>query len=154
MPAFEDDDKTVESKVSLKAPKTKSIFDGAPKKPSREEFEKKASEANDRLNSYPERSAELVPLFIKLVNNKTLLQNKTIVDTDIERDIITKLTELALEINDDQLERNGAGAIGLNVLLMKCMLIQRDKINTLEYAVEQLKIEINTLKTPKPLDTK
>jgi len=159
MPFDDPTDKSEASpKVSLKTPQTKSMFDGVNKKPAREEVEKQAHEINERLNSYPERSAELIPLFIKLLNSKTLVQNRSALDDEIETDIIKKLMQLGLDMNNDEYQEDmGSGSIGLTVLLMKCLLIQRNKINELEYAFTQLKSEIKSTQQQKPisaLDTK
>lgn len=133
---------------------TPSMFDGTPKKPTKEEFERHAAEVNDRLNSYPERSAELIPLFMKMLNDKTLPENRSILTNNIETEIIGKLMQLGLDMDADELQQNGAGSIGLTVLLMKSFLMQRDKINALEYSLLQIKNELKTLKNIAPLDNK
>lgn len=145
MSAFDDKDK-IAPKINLQPSINKSIFDNIPKKPSKVDFERKAHEVNDRLNSYADRSAELIPLFVKLLDNKELSENKSVMVGDIEKEIIGKLMQLGIDMNEDEYEKEGSGSIGLNVLLMRCLLIQRDKINELDYGMAQLKSEIKSLK--------
>lgn len=151
---------TLRQQQTPEAPKTPSMFDGngningnAPK-PNKEAFEQRASQANDRLNSYIERSAELIPLFLKMLNDKTLPENRSILTNDLEKEIIGNMMQLGLDMDADIAEKDGAGSIGLCVLLMKCLLLQRDKMNTIEYNLLQVKNELQTLKISQPIDNK
>lgn len=147
------DDAEVKPKVSVKQQGAKSMFDNTPKKPSKQEFEKKAEEVNKQLNSYPERASETVPLFLKLLEDKTLPDNKNVFANDLEREIITKLVDLALDMNADEFTRDGEGSVNMIAFLFRCFLIQRDKINSLDYTIKQLKDEIKKLSNT-PIDKK
>lgn len=146
MPFEDKDPKDLRAKQSgLKISNEKSILNTIPRKPSKEEFEKKAAAVNEQLNSYTDRAAELSIQFKKVLEDKTLLQNKTILSTDLEREVIGKLTQLGIDMNTDENEKEGMGGIGLIALLFRSILIQRDKINSLEYANKQLEVRMQEI---------
>lgn len=143
----DDDDGEIVSKknVGLKLSNKKSMLDTIPKKPSKEEFSKKAAEVNDTLNTYNTRAADLALKFKKVLEDKTLAQNKTIFSTDSERELLSNLVQLAIDMNTDEHELEGMGAVGLITLLLRSVLIQRDKINMLEYNQNLLEKRIKDL---------
>lgn len=147
------DDAEIKPKVSVKQQGAKSMFDNAPKKISKQESEKRASEVNDQLNSYTVRAAEVVPQFIKLLDDKTLPANKNVFANDLEKEVITKMVELARDMNVDEYEESESGSVNLIAFLLRCLLIQRDKINGLDYTITQLKSDLKTLLN-KPVDNK
>lgn len=147
MPFDDDDDQDNKPRVGLKAPKNKSIFDGIPKKPSKEEADKKASEANDKLNSYRTRAMELAITYKKLLDDKTLVQNKTLINSEIESEVLSSLAQLAIDMNTDENETEGMGSVGLTSLLLRCMLIQRDKINQSDYELHTLNSKVKNLES-------
>lgn len=133
MPFDDDEDlDPVKPKTSVKS-QGKSIFDNMPKKPSVEVFEKEAIEANKKLEGYQERAKELASQFKKIMDDKTLSQNKNVFSSEIEKEIISKMINLAVEINSDENEIEGMGSVGWIALLLRYLLLQRDKINQLEY---------------------
>jgi hypothetical protein len=123
----------------------KSIFDGKIKPPSQEDFEEMVQKKQDRKNGYKQKAADLAIKFRKTMEDKTLPENKNSFMKDIERDLLTDMINLAIEINSDQSETEGMGSLSWITLLMKTILAQRDKINILEYNVENLNKKINTL---------
>ncbi len=121
----------------------KSIFESLPKKPSSEEFEKKVKEMQDRSSGYKKRAAELAVSFKKLLEDKTLAQNKNIFASEFERELLSKMINLAIEINNDPNEQEGMGSLGWITLLFKTVLSQRDRINNLEYTISQLEKKLD-----------
>lgn len=137
---FDDDDSVSESKIKIKKVSSqKSIFDGIPKKSSYEEFSKKVDSVQEKNNSHKIKAAELSSQFYKVLNDKTLRENKTIFSKSIEKDLLLELINLSIEINNDQFEKEGMGSLTLITLLFNSLLLQRDKINNLEFELSKLK---------------
>lgn len=147
MPFDDEDQKPSPSKprVGLKLNNANSMFAKDEKKPSKVESEKSAREAVNRSQQYKERAAELVNQFVKILNDKTLENNKNIFSKDLEGEVINKFIQLAIDINLDEDEDDGMGSVGLINLLLKCLLMQRDKINNLDFVINQLKNKVDIL---------
>lgn len=146
----EDEEKKVSSpKVGLKLNNKNSILGEVAKKPSKEEFVKKAAEVNEQLNVYQQRAADLAIKFKKVLEDKTLPVNKNIFSMDAERDLLSDLVKLGIDMNLDENEVEGMGSMGLIMLLFRSLLIQRDKINNLEYTLLGLENKIKALDNKK-----
>lgn len=159
MPFDEESESTKlqKSKLGLRnVSSQKSIFENVPKKPSQEDFEKKVKDVQENNNSYKQRAAELAIQFKKIVEDKTLPQNKNVFAQELEREVLSKMIQLAVEINNDPNEQEGMGSLGWITLLFKINLMQRDKINNIEYKISLLerKIENLSLKETQSLDKK
>ncbi len=130
---FEDtSDKSVKSKVELKT-QGKSMFDEKPKQHSKEDAQQKAAVVNERQVSYNTRAMEITSAFMKLVEDTTIAQNKSVFSQDIEKEVIGKFQQLILDIEDDEQQPPGMGAVGAVSFLMRVILLQREKINQLSY---------------------
>ena len=126
-------------KVGLKnVSSQKSIFENKPKKPTPQEFEEKVRQIQDKDLSYKQRAAELALLFNKTMDDKTLKQNKNIFALDFERDLLSRMVKLAIEINNDGAEMADMGSMGWITVLLKTCFNQRDRINHLEYTLSQI----------------
>ena len=122
-------------KVELKISNKGSMVDALPKKPSKEAFEQKATEVNDTLNSYGIRASDLALRFKRVLDDKTLTQNKNPFQQAAESELLNGLVQLSIDMNTDQAEIEWMGSVGLSALLLKTAIIQRDKINELEYKI-------------------
>lgn len=144
---FEDD--IQDEDVVVKNNKTSSINAASvkSKKTLKEEFEKKANEANDKMNDYNDRAAQLTSSFKKVLEDKTLLQNKNVFSLDLEKEVISNLAKLAIDMNTDENEIEGIGSVGIITLLLRACLIQRDRINTIEYNQSLLNNKIKELES-------
>lgn len=135
----EEESQDIAPKVGLKnVSSQKSMFDAMPKRPTQEDLTKKVNHSQERASSHKTRAAELSSQFNQIMNDKTLKQNKSIFARDMERELLTKMVQLAIDVNNDQYEHEGMGSLSWIVLLLKTSLNQRDKINQLEFAVSQL----------------
>lgn len=153
MPFDDDDDKKPgPQKPGLKIDNANSMFANMPKKPSQQDFERKVQESQKRSRDYKERAAELALNFKKMLDDKTVPQNKPIFANELERDTLGKFAQLAIDMNLDDQEEEGMGSVGLITLLFRCLLIQRDKINVLDYSVNQLEKQLKSIQSP-PVDT-
>lgn len=113
----------------------KSMFDGRPKAPTQQQFEQSVQATEDRLADYRKRAADLFVQFNRIVNDKTLPENRNIFSVESEREILQNILQLGEEVNADIKEKDGMGSLTIITLLLKTCLSQRDKINQLEYAV-------------------
>jgi hypothetical protein len=142
---FEDDaldDETIKSEA-LKA----NPFFKKSNKPSASDFQKAADETNNKVNSYKDRAAELASSFKKILDDKTLIQNKNVFSLDLEKEIISNLARLAIDMNTDENEIEGIGSVSIITLLLRSSIIQRDKINSLEYKTSLLENRIKELES-------
>lgn len=127
------------TKIGLKNVSTqKSFLDSLPKKPTQEEFSRQVRQGQETMSSYKSKTAELAIAFNKLVADKTLPVNKNIIQKELEVDVLKSMIRLAQEINGNASEREGEGSLSWITVLLRTCLTQRDRINNLEYALEQL----------------
>lgn len=116
-------------------PGQKSMFDGKPKRQTPQEFQQKVQQTQDKLVGYNRRAAELYAQFQRAMADKTLSQNRNVFAADTEREMLQNLLQLAAEINEDPNEQNSGGSLTLDILLLKTVMFQRDRINELEYGL-------------------
>jgi len=150
MPFDEEDQDTGPSehskKIGLKkVSDQKSIFDNAPKKPTKEEFELKVKERQDRQTGYKQKAADLAVKFRRMMEDKTLVQNRSVFAKEIERDVLSEMIQLAMDINADPSEQEGMGSLSWITLLFKTCLSQRDRLNNLEFISEDLGKKIKSI---------
>jgi hypothetical protein len=144
----EEESQDLTPKVGLKnVSSQRSIFDNLPKKPTQDDLTKKVNTLQERSSSHKTRAAELSTQFNQIMNDKTLKQNKNIFAKELERELLTKMAQLAIDVNNDQQEQEGMGSLSWIILLLKTCLNQRDKINQLEFFVSQLekKLDVGAL---------
>lgn len=122
----------------------KSMFDGKPRPPSQQEFQKKVEEVQERQSGYKKRAAELFIQFNKTVSDKRLARNRNIFDVETEKEMLQNMVQLAIEINNDPSEKEGMGSLTWITCLFKTCLSQRDKINDLSYEVDELKKKLDS----------
>jgi hypothetical protein len=139
---LESDDEDSNLKNGLKDDilKRKSRFSSNDKKiPSKVQFDEsvKSSRVND--NSIIASIAGLTSRYKGYILDKTLTNNKNPLTKEEESETIKALCDVGLNLNEDQNQREGIGSIGLNSLLLKSVLTQRDKINELSYEIHNLK---------------
>ncbi len=146
MPFDEEDEiEDTRPRGGVKPPKSKSIFDNKPKPPSKEDSERRATAANNQLNSYNNRAFELAMAFKKALEDKTLPQNRTVIGVELEKELLGNLGQLAVDMNTDEHEVEGMGSVGLISLLLRCLLLQRDRMNTQEYSIHNLEGSVKNL---------
>jgi len=134
-----------ENKVTLKnVSSQKSMFDGQPKKPTQQKLDQQVHAAQERSSSYKVRAAKLAQDFGRLMTDKTLPQNKNIFAQEAEREVLTNMIQLAIEINNDPIEQEGMGSLGWITVLFKTCMAQRDRLNLLEYQMFQFEKKIDS----------
>lgn len=109
----------------------------------RNNFEKKADTEFEKVEDYKQQMWELAVQFRSFIENKTLPENKGPIASNLEKEILDKLVQLATDMNEDELQPQGIGSTSLCMLLMRCMLKQRDTINQLSYELSKLDRKVN-----------
>lgn len=110
-----------------------------PKNQDKKEFEVKATETFNNIQSRAELAMQLTADLMKLIEDKVLPANKSSIDHSLEKEVLSRMIALTMELNNDPNEPEGVGSVGILVILMKAILKQRDKINLLSYEVSQLR---------------
>lgn len=145
MPFDEEDPKEYVPKTGVKQVSgQKSMFDGRPRPPTQQEFEQKVHTAHEKQQGYNKRAGELYIRFAKTMADKTLPQNRNILNNETERELLTDIIGLAKDIRDDANEEAELGPITCIILLLRTCLSQRDRINELEYSFIQLQKKLDT----------
>lgn len=144
MGAFDDDDDD-NKKSGLKINNKKSIFNQLPKKPNPAEFQQQVKETQEKVMGYELEAAQLAVMFQKLLEDKTLPENKNSLALEAERELIGKIVEIAVKLNNDTNEQEGMGSVGTSILLFRAVMMQKDRINKLEYSLVQAEKEIKSL---------
>lgn len=105
--------------------------------PSMEEFKQLATAAADRLEGYKKRSWDLGVKFKGLMESSILPENKSIILKDLESETLGQLSQLATDINTDSGQPEGAGSVAVCQLIMKMMIIDKDRLNQTRFKAEQ-----------------
>jgi hypothetical protein len=85
------------------------------------------------------KAVSAVTRFLQMCNDKTLPKNKGMVGLDVEREIRQELIQVAIDLNNDPTEeQDGMGSVTLISALCKVLLTQRDRLNQVEYDLQQL----------------
>jgi Trp operon repressor len=117
----------------------KSIFEGQTRKPTQQEFEQRVHTIEEAKSGYKAQTADLAIQFNKMMADKTLPENKNIFAQDMEREVLKRMIRLAEVIdNDPNEEKIGTGSLSWIAVLLKTCMIQRDRINQLEYALSTI----------------
>lgn len=109
----------------------------------KEDFAVRAGEAFDRAQARKQQAYEISQQFLQFFKSKTLPENKGPIEQSLERDIIKKVSEFAVEINNDPDEQlDGMGSTGVDILLLKAVISLRDSLNEAHYEIDQLKKQL------------
>ena len=137
-------------KIGLKKVSTQqSVLDSVPTKPTQEQFTQQVQRIQERDSSYKARAAQLVTEFNKAMSDKTLSQNKNMFQKEIEIELLRSMIRLAQEINENEKEREGEGSLSWITILLKHCFTQRDRINNLEFQLNEINKKLLELDKPK-----
>lgn len=119
-----------------------------PKQSNAAAFDEQAKAAFNKLEDFKARSYELGTRFKSLIEDRTLGVNKTQIQKELESEVLAKLVALSHDLNNDEVQVEGAGSTALCQLIMKLMLVQRDTINNLAFQLEKLQRQFAEFKSP------
>src|SRR5690606_25876078 len=81
---------------------------------------------------------ELGLKFLKIINDTTIPENQDVFFKNQEKEVIAKLIQLCVDLNNDEDELEGMGSTMLLTLLIRIISKQRDTINKLQYTNSNL----------------
>ena len=125
-------------KKGVKISNEKSMFNKKEPSVSAQDFEQSADAVFNKFELRKRKCIELGAKFVNILNDKTLAENRSVITKDTEKEVVGGLINIASEINTDESEDEGMGSVAMVTLLMRAVLIQRDKINELSFKVSQL----------------
>lgn len=103
-----------------------------------EQFKQRATELMESRQDQKERGMALVSQFLTSMKEKTLPVNRGVLAQDFEKKMRGELVQLAIEINNDDSEpKDGMGSATLFAALLRVVMLQRDRLNELEYRLLQ-----------------
>lgn len=110
----------------------------------REEYRARFDDSAEKTVKYHQdqgsRAIQIIQRYMKMSEDKVLPHNKGGIANDVEREIRQDIIQLALDMNNDELEEdNGKGSIVVLSAVTKILMQYRDRINQLEFEVLQLK---------------
>lgn len=130
------EEKISSESLGIKLDSSKSMF--AKRDPKPADFEEKAKDAHSSSEDKKVRAFELSKNFMAIFQSKVLTQNKGPKEKALEKETINNLIAWAVELNNDQAEKEGIGSVGLITLLFNCILKLRDSINSLEHRLSDV----------------
>jgi hypothetical protein len=139
--AFQEDnrDHRDDNNQNLKLSAEKSRFSKSKKvEPTEEDFKKEVQEFKKKEVEVRSKIAELTNRYKGAILDKTVSENKSPLQRDMESSIIQELANLGLRLDNDQDQPEGIGSIGLCNLLLQINVLQRDAINKLGYEISKL----------------
>jgi hypothetical protein len=109
-------------------------------------FEENAEKTIKYHDEKSKKAVDIVSRYLKVTEDKTLNRNRGSIANDVEREIRQQIIQLALDMNNDENEPdNGKGSVIVLSVVTKILLTYRDRLNDLEFEVQQLKRELNKL---------
>jgi hypothetical protein len=130
-----------ETAVTKKMKLTNERSSIAKKADEQEAFKQRAVALMDNRQDQRERGVALVTQFLTSMKEKVLPKNQGV--------LAQELVKLVIEINNDDTEpQDGMGSATLFAALLRVVMLQRDRINELEYRL--LQVEKNLSSPPKP----
>jgi hypothetical protein len=101
-------------------------------------FETIADAKFEDIQEYKKELWSLSQTYKSFIKDTILEENKSPIVKELEKDTANKLMALATKINNDETQEEAMGSTALCMLLMKCLLIQRDQLNNLSYKLSKL----------------
>ena len=144
---FDDDDADDDGAKhsGLKLSNKKSIFNQLPKKSTPAEFQQQVKQSQEKIMGYELEASQLAAMFQKLLEDKTLSENKNQLSLESERELISKIIDIAVKLNNDTNEQEGMGSVGISILLFRAVLMYKDRLNKLEFNFAQQEKQIKSL---------
>ena len=137
------DDKEMSSGIKLN--KNKSRF--ARTASNKAVFEKSVNDYSESQSAMLKEGFNLSKKFVEQFQNKTLTANKGPMAKSLEKEIISELTNWAINVNNDQVSRRGMGSTGVIVMILNLLFKVRDSLNTANYKIQELETELANIRS-------
>jgi hypothetical protein len=130
--------------------KTKAVAQKEQDAQERKEYEARFEENAEKTIKYHDekskKAIDIISRYLKMTEDKTLKRNRGSIANDVEREIRQEIINLALDMNNDENEEdNGKGSVVVLSAVTKILLVYRDRLNDMEFEVQQLKRELSKL---------
>lgn len=130
--------------------KTKAAVQKEQEAKEREEYKERFEDnAQKTIQYHQDKGAKVVDVisrYLKMTQDKTLSRNRGSIANDVEREVRQQVIQLALDMNNDENEENnGMGSVAVLSAVTKIVFMYRDRLNDLEYEIQQLKREVSKL---------
>lgn len=116
----------------------------------REEYRAKFDQNADRtVQFHDDKSKKILKVissYMQMIDDRTLVRNRGSIANDVEREIREQIINLAIDLNNDETEEeNGKGSVVVLIAVTKALMKYRDRLNDLEYTVQQLQKDFSKL---------
>src|SRR6266705_5360640 len=128
----------MDQKVKLDSSKSRFVKKAEEQKQIEANFNEQVSDYQTQQAALVKKSGELTGKFMNFIKDSTLKENKGPIQLEMEQQICRDLTDLSLELNQDEHQPEGIGSAGMTLLLLKIVMFQRDKINEMSYKLSKL----------------
>lgn len=98
-----------------------------------QDFQQQVMTTHKRLEGHLKDAYELGTEFTKLMLVTKVAENLGPYERSFEKEIVRKLIDYAITVNNDDQEQEGMGSVSLITLLLKTTFKMRDKMNQLSY---------------------
>jgi hypothetical protein len=112
-------------------------------------FDKVATASHERSEEYKRRAYELGKSFVRIIEDRKLVSQKGPTAKSVEAQALNELLMLGAEMNMDETQEEGMGSIGVITLLIKGLILQRDRNNEMSYRLDQMEKNIRSLEAAK-----
>ena len=121
----------------VKIDNSKSRFES--KKQLKQQFEESVKEISESSNEKKIKGMKLSASFIEILKSGTLQENKGPIEKNVEQDVLKQILDFSNELNNDPSEPEGLGSVAVSAILLKSVLLLRDKVNELSHELDLLK---------------
>jgi len=133
----EEADAAQNSGLKLKPSRTRLV-----KKDVQQNFEQRVRNTSKRLEGNLKSAYELGVEFNNLLDDMRLAENIGPYERSFEKELLRKLINYGIAVNNDEQETEGMGSISLITLVMKHMFKMRDRMNKMSYDNHKLERRI------------
>lgn len=124
----------------------KSMFSNMPKYPSATEIKQKTNETVSEIQKRNANSVQAGQNYVNLIRSKKLASNKSELERSIEKESIMDLIQIGKAANNDPAESvDGSGSLAICNLLLRALLIARDRINEVDHLRDEQELRIKKL---------
>jgi len=141
--AFDDDEENVKPKKGLKINNANSSVPDPP--PKVQNFRDNINEILNEEEKQKKLAFDIAHRFMMVLKDKTLDANKNVVVRQGEKQSIMDLIDFARLINSDENQEDNIGTMSIISTLIKAVLIQRDRINEIEYKLSKTESEVSSM---------
>lgn len=128
----------MDQKVKLDNSKSRFAKKAEEKKQIEANFDGQVSDFQEQQAAIIKKSGDLTSRFMQVIKDSTLKENKGPIQIEMEQQICRDLTDLSLELNQDQTQPEGIGSAGMTLLLLKIVMMQRDQLNECRFKISKL----------------